>query len=63
MSNNKENKQKSLLLEPRRAMYIGPWSSNIPTETTALLAASGPNAGIEDIKYGGNLFDENIDDN
>lgn len=62
MSNNKEKTHENLLLAPRQKIYIAPWSGNIPIEATPLLAASGPGAGIEDIKYGGNLFDENIDD-
>ena len=62
MSNNKEKKHENLLLAPRRKIYIAPWSGNIPIEATPLLAASGPSAGVDPIKYGGDLFEENIDD-
>ena len=62
MSNNKEKEHENLSLAPRRKIYIVPWSGNIPIEATPLLAASGPGAKVKPIEYGGNLFDENIDD-
>ena len=62
MQNYKENNQKSLLLAPRQKIYIAPWSGNIPIEATPLLAASGPGANVKPIEYGGNLFEEDIDD-
>ncbi len=63
MTYHKEKKQRNQLLAARRKPYVAPWSNNIPIETTTLLAGSGPNAGIEDNKYGGKVYEENIDDN
>lgn len=63
MTYHKEKKQRNQLLEARRKPYITPWSNNIPIDTTHILAGSGPNAGIEDNKYGGRVFDEITEDN
>nr|WP_314698432.1 hypothetical protein [uncultured Prevotella sp.] len=63
MTYHKEKKQRNQLLAARRKPYIAPWSNNIPIDTTHILAGSGPNAGIEDNKYGGRVFDEITEDN
>ena len=62
MTYNKEKKQRNQLLAARRKPYITPWSNAIPIETTHILAGSGPDARPEDIKYEGDLFDKNPDD-
>lgn len=48
-------------LASRDKRYIAPRISITVVETTYLLAASGPEAGVQDINYGGGLTDE-IDD-
>lgn len=64
MTYNKEKKQSCFLLVPQRKPYVVPCASSIPIETTTtLLAGSGPDASIEDNKYGGKVYNEDIDDN
>ncbi|MBF1486084.1 hypothetical protein [Prevotella pallens] len=48
-------------LASRNKRYIVPRISITAVETTHLLAASGPEANVQDINYGGELTDE-IDD-
>lgn len=55
------NKQTCLLSANQSREYIAPCISIIAVETATLLAGSGPEASIEDIKYGKNLT-EDIDD-
>ena len=56
-----KNMQTCQALASRNKRYIVPRISITVVETTSLLAASGPEAGVQDINYGGELTDE-IDD-
>lgn len=56
-----KNMQTCQALASRNKRYIVPRISITVVETTHLLAASGPEASVEDINYGGGLTDE-IDD-
>ena len=58
---NNKHKQTSLLLASQGKKYIAPCTSIISVEVTPLLAASGPEASVEDINYGGDLTGD-VDD-
>lgn len=56
-----QNMQTCQALASRNKRYIVPRISITAVETTHLLAASGPEANVQDINYGGDLTGE-IDD-
>jgi len=56
-----KNMQTCQALASRNKRYIVPRISITAVETTHLLAASGPEASVQDISYGGELTDD-IDD-
>ncbi|WP_424036034.1 hypothetical protein [Prevotella melaninogenica] len=56
-----KHEQISQLLASHGKKYIAPCTSIISVEVTPLLAASGPEASVEDINYGGDLTGD-VDD-
>lgn len=56
-----KNMQTCQAVASRNKRYIVPRISITAVETTHLLAASGPEASVQDINYGGDLTGE-IDD-
>ncbi len=56
-----KHKQTSLLLANQGKKYIAPCINILSVEVTPLLAASGPEASVEDINYGGDLTGD-VDD-
>ena len=61
MFHKNEDGQTCGVLANRSKKYVTPCISIIAVETATLLAGSGPDAGVEDINYGGDLTNE-IDD-
>ena len=61
MFQKNEDGQMCGVLANRSKNYVAPCISIIAVETATLLAGSGPDAGVEDINYGGDLTNE-IDD-
>ena len=56
-----KHKQISQLLASHGKKYIAPCINILYVEVTPLLAASGPEASVEDIHYGGDLTGD-VDD-
>ena len=57
-----ENKlERCLFMASKKKEYVAPHTHAIFIEAVNLLAASGPEAGVKDIDYGGDLS-EDIDD-
>ncbi|WP_155945461.1 MULTISPECIES: hypothetical protein [Prevotellaceae] len=46
----------------KKKEYVAPHTHAIFIEVVNLLAASDPEASVHDIDYGGDLYDEDIDD-
>ena len=58
-----ENKlERCLFVASKKKEYVAPHTHAIFIEAVNLLAASDPEAGVDDIKYGGDLYEEDIDD-
>lgn len=58
-----ENKLETCLFTAsKKKEYVAPHTHAIFIESVNLLAASGPEASIDDIKHGGDINDEDIDD-
>lgn len=53
--------ERCLFMASKKKEYVAPHTHAIFIEVVNLLAASGPEAGVQDINYGGDLS-EDIDD-
>lgn len=54
--------ERCLFVASKKKEYVAPHTHAIFIEAVNLLAASGPEASVHDIDYGGNLYEEDIDD-
>lgn len=61
MCYNDSDKQKQPLLASQKKMYVAPRINTVFIGTVDFLTTSNPNAAVDDIKPGGDLYDE-IDD-
>lgn len=61
MCYNDSDKQKQPFLASQKKMYVAPRTNTAFIGTVDFLATSNPNASVDDIKPGGDLYDE-IDD-
>lgn len=61
MCYNDSDKQKQPFLASQKKMYVAPRTHIAFIGTIDFLATSNPNASVDDIKPGGDLYDE-IDD-
>lgn len=58
-----ENKlERCLFVASKKKEYVAPHTHAIFIEAVNLLAASGPEASVQDIDYGGDITGEDIDD-